>query len=506
MVKRLFLSDIEKKAQQRKGKCLSNTYINSKTKLKFICAEGHEWESRPNDIMNNHWCPECAKYDRSKSLRDTIENMQKLATRFGGKCLSLKYTNSTTNLEWQCKYGHKFEIAPVKVKDRQQWCHYCRSRLIGEKICRAYFEAIFEKKFKKYKPKDLLSIKETILEFDGYNNELNLAFEYHGAQHYGPVKMFLRKRTFDDQKTVDAIKTGYCMAHLIHFIEVPYTISYENMGRFIVREAEKKGFKIPKEKHNIDYHTFHIYKSELIEEMMEIAKEKKGSCLSKSYIDNLSLLEFQCEKGHRWKTTPKMIKKGHWCPICSGNIRKSLDDVHKIVEIKKGKILEGDYINNRSKLLIKCEEDHIFSTNYHELEKGSWCPRCSGLFPLSIEEMQIIAESRGGKCLSDRYINANANLKWKCSLGHVWEATPTSVKNSGTWCPNCANKIKHTIEEMRTYAISKKGQCSSGVYLNNKTKLEWVCQEGHKWNARPDQVLQGHWCPHCFNKRRKKKN
>ena len=43
---------------------------------------------------------------------------------------------------------------------------------------------------------------------------------------------------------------------------------------------------------------------------------------------------------------------------------------------------------------------------------------------LSIEEMQNIASNKKGTCLSTKYIDANTHLKWECSEGHIWEATP----------------------------------------------------------------------------------
>jgi hypothetical protein len=60
---------------------------------------------------------------------------------------------------------------------------------------------------------------------------------------------------------------------------------------------------------------------------------------------------------------------------------------------------------------------------------------------LTIEEMRSIAEERGGKCLSDVYVSANKKLLWECAEGHKWEAVPNSIK-IGTWCPHCARMIK----------------------------------------------------------------
>ena len=49
-------------ARARGGVCLSTTYINSQTKLRWKCHEGHEWEARPDNVKNkNSWCAICSK-------------------------------------------------------------------------------------------------------------------------------------------------------------------------------------------------------------------------------------------------------------------------------------------------------------------------------------------------------------------------------------------------------------------------------------------------------------
>jgi len=58
---------------------------------------------------------------------------------------------------------------------------------------------------------------------------------------------------------------------------------------------------------------------------------------------------------------------------------------------------------------------------------------------LTIEEMGKIPNSRGGKCLSEKYIDSQTLLLWECNEGHVWKAKPYNIKQ-GTWCPRCKNK------------------------------------------------------------------
>ena len=54
---------------------------------------------------------------------------------------------------------------------------------------------------------------------------------------------------------------------------------------------------------------------------------------------------------------------------------------------------------------------------------------------LNIMEMQEIARQKGGKCLSNEYINARTSLIWQCNKGHKWKAEPQSIKYLKTWCP-----------------------------------------------------------------------
>lgn len=81
------IEDINKIANDKNGKCLSLKYINYTTKLEFECYNNHKWLATPGAIINGSWCPQCVlkKYD--------ISNFQKIAEEKGGKCLSSEYVN-----------------------------------------------------------------------------------------------------------------------------------------------------------------------------------------------------------------------------------------------------------------------------------------------------------------------------------------------------------------------------------------------------------------------------
>lgn len=174
----------------------------------------------------------------------------------------------------------------------------------------------------------------------------------------------------------------------------------------------------------------------------------------------------------------------------------TIEEMQKIAESKGGRCLSKEYVSARTKLKWQCSKGHVWEAVPSSIKQGSWCPFCAGMAKLTIEEMKELARSRGGKCLSDVYVNANTPLKWECKEDHIWEAKPNHIKH-GHWCPYCAGIGKLTIEEMKELAISRGGECLSDVYESCGKKLKWKCGEGHIWEATPENIKQGKWCPYC---------
>ena len=117
------LNELKKVVKEKNGKLLSKTYFGSRTKLKFQCQKGHTWEALPYSVQSGRWCLDC-----SNRKKLTIEEMQEIAKKRKGRCLSTKYINQNTKLKWECEKGHTWEAAPNNVKNRGQWCPICMGR------------------------------------------------------------------------------------------------------------------------------------------------------------------------------------------------------------------------------------------------------------------------------------------------------------------------------------------------------------------------------------------
>ena len=455
------LNNLKALAKSKDGKCLSNQYINSRRKLKWQCEEGHIWEASPLHIKNNRWCPICGRKKANESMRENaskaghnLDYMQDMAKQRGGICLSKEYINMTTKMKWQCKEGHIWWSTPFSLKREKTWCPIC-STGVSERICKKYFEKIFGEKFTKKRPKWLISSKGSRMELDGFCDKLKLAFEYNGRQHYEDIGHFRKngKEYIEKRKIDDKLKHKLCKDRKIILIEVPYTVQFEDMGKYIIEKAKENDIEVPKITEELNYKLWNIYSPEKIKEMKQIAKSKGGKCLSERYINQKEHLKWQCKEGHEWSASSSNITSGKWCPVCAienrkGSKKYSLDYLKKIVEEKKGKLISSNFIGIKESYKWQCEKGHIWETKASTIiYLDSWCPVCAinrikkSITKYTIQDMEDFARQKGGQCLSNKFISSNKKLKWQCEKGHIWDQKWSHIK-SGTWCPKCSKSKK----------------------------------------------------------------
>ena len=255
------------------------------------------------------------KSDGMKEL--TIVDMQNVAAKRSGWCRSTKYVNAHSKLLWECSNAHQWLSTPSNTKYLQRWCPICAIH-ISETICRQYFEALFGTAFPKIRPGWLINQNGNCLELDGFSSELKIAFEYNGIQHYEEVKRFTRVNQTSSESlrkriSTDRIKRKTCEKNGIQLIEIPYTVSHAQMGKYILTKCHDAGIVVPNSKLNIDIRQFKSYQNDRIEKLAEILKAR---------------------------ATPTHIKSGTGCYVCkrkvaavkSGISRRKISFTEKIID------------------------------------------------------------------------------------------------------------------------------------------------------------------------------
>lgn len=114
-----------------------------------------------------------------------------------------------------------------------------------------------------------------------------------------------------------------------------------------------------------------------IEEMQQLAKSRSGICRSKEYVNSKTKLWWECSKSHRWQSSPFSIKvRESWCPICANNLPKGIKEMCRLVKKKNGKCLSKEYVNVKTKLLWECDKGHRFQSTPDNVRLGMWCSKC----------------------------------------------------------------------------------------------------------------------------------
>ena len=155
---------------------------------------------------------------------------------------------------------------------------------------------------------------------------------------------------------------------------------------------------------------------------------------------------------------------------------------------------------SRTPLLWECSAGHKWRATLGKIRDDQWCAVCrkeetAAKLRLTLEEIQRRAREKGGRCLASSYGGtANTPLQFECANGHQWKTAPNTIRKS--WCPYCAGKIV-TLDDVRSLARERGGECLSTTYVNDHTKLVWRCRYNHTWRAIPGAIKRGSWCPEC---------
>ena len=205
-------------------------------------------------------------------------------------------------------------------------------------------------------------------------------------------------------------------------------------------------------------------------DMRAEARKRGGAFLSPHYRYRPAKLWWRCARGHSFRLEGSRVREGTWCAICPKLdwLEEQLAEMRRIAAERGGRLLSDEYVPEaRGAMEWECARGH-----------------------------------RGGRCLARRYTGSNEKVQWQCRKGHRWWSTPANVRAAARWCPECGGTSRRSLEEMQAIARSRGGECLSRSYVNLRTKLRWRCAKGHEWEATGGNVkAQESWCPRCAGRR-----
>lgn len=179
------------------------------------------------------------------------------------------------------------------------------------------------------------------------------------------------------------------------------------------------------------------------------AAQKGGMCLAAEYTGLTTAVPWRCAAGHEWTaSSSKVLLAGRWCPVCAGNVRNTLDGLHRAAAEQGGACLATTYSSNKDRVGWQCAAGHTFTKRVLDvLVKRQWCPACGDERTAASNADRLArahahAVSYGGTCLSSAPIPSLGRVRFQCAAGHVWETDFRTgvVRNGGSWCRACGTR------------------------------------------------------------------
>lgn len=302
----------------------------------------------PEDHLHGKGCPKCdleMKYIISEKYGNmyTYDIIISMTSNVAITCNNCGFVFNTT-IHDHVNLGKVCPCVGICDDDTQKAKH--RSRC--EELTRDVIEAMFGVKFK--------TCNKTLpdrLQLDGYNNDLKLAFEYQGEQHYKVSRQFNvadKDKSYNEMKIRDARKVVECQQLGIKLLVISYTFTtakdirdeiIKQLGNYMPYK-DIDCDKIEQTMKDIDYSDRRIAKAK------EYAESKGGTCLSLVYSKSSDKLTFKCKvaKHEVFETPFSQItrgvnkSKGHWCPECGGTKPKKYEDFVDYVSAIGGTLVE----------------------------------------------------------------------------------------------------------------------------------------------------------------------
>ncbi len=132
MTKKHTYEKVKEDFEARGFELLSDTYVNARTKLKYICSCGNVSEMTYDNFMKGNTCKKCAAQRAGAKQVIPYQEVQKVFQDNGCVLLESSYVNCDTPMKYQCKCGEVSSITYYHMKNGSH-CQTCGDKKIGDK-------------------------------------------------------------------------------------------------------------------------------------------------------------------------------------------------------------------------------------------------------------------------------------------------------------------------------------------------------------------------------------
>jgi hypothetical protein len=152
----------------------------------------------------------------------------------------------------------------------------------------------------------------------------------------------------------------------------------------------------------------------------------------------------------------------------------------------------GQYLGGHKKIKVLCPNSHTHGISFSHFSSGKRCPHCIGRVIFHSDVEKLF--NSNGYLLTSKYINAKTKLAFICPNGHRHSMTYLLFKR-GARCAYCTN---HAVEkESVKIFFEKEGYTLTSEYQDSQTKVNFICPNGHHHSITYASFRSGKRCAWC---------
>lgn len=247
----------------------------------------------------------------------------------------------------------------------------------------------------------------------------------------------------------------------------------------------------------------------------EVAAEAYGWDPTTVSYGMAAKMSWLCPRDHQYTMSLNArTSLGYGCPYCSG--KRVLAGFNDLATTHPELAREAYHWNpttvsggSHKKVLWRSSCGHVWVASIgSRTNMQSGCPFCAGQKTLpGFNDLETINPLLAAQLMdadpSMTSPGSNKRHLWKCDLGHVWSAAPSS-RTRGRGCPFCSGvKVWAGFNDLNTtnpdLAREANGWDATSVSRGSNAKRSWLCESGHPpYFARvSSRAIAGTGCPRC---------
>ncbi len=243
-------------------------------------------------------------------------------------------------------------------------------------------------------------------------------------------------------------------------------------------------------------------------------KEHDCKLLEKEYINNHTLMEYECNCGNSdCKISFASFRQGQRCMECYGNKKLTFKEVKKYFEDRDCELLVTEYINNSTRMEYECKcGNSDCKISFSKFKQGQRCIECSGCKKLTFKYVKQYFEDHDCELFETEYINNSTLMRYRCDCGNTDCKIIFSSFKQGHRCKKCgykkvAQKRKLIFKGVKKYFEDRDCELFETEYINNKTLMKYRCDCGNtNCKITFNKFKNGQRCNKCWIERNSGKN